>query len=62
MFFHGSDTKKLHEYLDPAHLPSNYGGHLPAVDYGGKDWYPCVYNYVDHVEKWNTYGFANQIP
>lgn len=62
MFFHGSDLRKLHEYLDPEYLPKNYGGKLPAVDYSGKDWYPCVNNYMDHVAKWNTYGFSNAIP
>lgn len=54
--------KSLHKHLDPSHLPANYGGKLPAIDYGGKDWYPCINEYEDHIRKWNDYGFANAIP
>lgn len=62
MFFHGSDMKSLHKHLDPSHLPKNYGGEMPAINYGGKDWYPCINEYEDHIRNWNDYGFANQIP
>lgn len=58
IFFHGSDMKKLHQYLSPDVLPTNYGGKMPKIDYSGKDWYPCVLNYKDHIERWGTYGFA----
>ncbi|XP_055596163.1 clavesin-1-like [Uranotaenia lowii] len=57
--FHGSDMKKLHKYVDPAYLPKNYGGELPALDYGSREWYPCMEKYQDHIAKWNTYGFAS---
>jgi retinaldehyde-binding protein 1 len=59
MFFHGKDMKALHKFLDPAVLPANYGGTLPAIDYTGKDWYPCVNNYKDHIERWGLYGYTD---
>ncbi|XP_063698391.1 retinaldehyde-binding protein 1 isoform X2 [Culicoides brevitarsis] len=59
IFFHGSDMKKLHKYLDPEYLPENYGGKMPKLNYTGKDWFPCVNNYRDHIEKWGTYGYAD---
>lgn len=58
MFFHGDDMKKLHQYLDPEYLPANYGGKMPEIDYTGKDWYPCVDSYKDHIERWSHYGFT----
>lgn len=57
--FHGSDMRKLHKYISPDHLPKNYGGNLPLLDYGSKDWYPCIEKYLEHITKWNTYGYAN---
>ncbi|XP_055640440.1 clavesin-1-like [Toxorhynchites rutilus septentrionalis] len=57
--FHGSDMKKLHKFIDPSDLPKNYGGTRPALDYGSRDWYPCLEKHVDHVLKWNTYGYAS---
>lgn len=57
--FHGHDMKKLHKYIGPEHLPKNYGGHMPALDYGSREWYPCIEKYFDHISKWNTYGHAN---
>ncbi|XP_055642350.1 retinaldehyde-binding protein 1-like [Toxorhynchites rutilus septentrionalis] len=60
MFFHGSDMKKFHQYLSADVLPENYGGNLPAIDYSGKDWYPCVDKYIDHIRKYNECGFAEK--
>ncbi|KXJ77971.1 hypothetical protein RP20_CCG005975 [Aedes albopictus] len=57
--FHGHDMKKLHKYISPDYLPKNYGGTLPALNYGSRDWYPCIEKYLDHIAKWNTYGFAS---
>lgn len=51
--------KKLHQYLDPDYLPKNYGGNMPEINYTGKDWFPCVTNYNDHIQKWGTYGYAD---
>lgn len=48
---------KLHQYLDADVLPKTYGGTLPEINYSGKDWFPCVHNYEQHIAEWNTYGF-----
>lgn len=60
MFFHARDRASLHKHLDPAYLPSNFGGQLPAIDYTGKDWFPCVKDHENHVERWNSFGFASK--
>jgi len=60
MFFHGKDRKSLHKHIKPTHLPSDYGGDLPAINYGGKDWYPCVNDHEKYIQRWNDCGFANQ--
>lgn len=49
--------KDLHKHISASHLPKNYDGLLPALDYGGKEWYPLVHQYEDKVKQWNTYGF-----
>lgn len=60
MFFHGSDMKKFQQYLSVDSLPLNYGGNLPEIDYSGKDWYPCVGKYEDHIRRYNECGFATK--
>ena len=57
MYFHGKDMKKLHKFVPPEYLPTNYGGTLPEINYTGKDWYPCVEKHTDYFEKYNTFGF-----
>jgi hypothetical protein len=42
MFFHGTKMNKLHEHVSPDCLPEDYGGKLPAIDYGGNEWYPAL--------------------
>jgi retinaldehyde-binding protein 1 len=59
MFLHGKDRESLHKHMNPEFLPANYGGKLPAIDYSGKEWYPTVVDHLDCIEKWNTFGFAN---
>lgn len=59
MFFHGKDRKSLHKHINAADLPANYGGDLPAINYGAKDWYPVVNDHIDFIAKYNTFGFAN---
>ena len=59
MFFHGEDRPSLHKHLSASVLPSNYGGDLPAINYGGKDWFDCVKDHEQHIAKWNSFGFAN---
>jgi hypothetical protein len=39
LFFHGEKMKKLHEHVDPSCLPEDYGGTLPKINYGGKEWF-----------------------
>ncbi|XP_055544917.1 alpha-tocopherol transfer protein-like [Wyeomyia smithii] len=57
MFFHGDDMKKLHKHVDPGCLPANYGGTLPVLDYGSKEWYPTMEKHTDFIKKFNTAGF-----
>ncbi|XP_049538607.1 retinaldehyde-binding protein 1-like [Anopheles darlingi] len=57
MFFHGEKMAKLHEHIHKEFLPANYGGSLPALTYGGKDWYPAAEKHIDFIKKWNTCGF-----
>lgn len=57
MFFHGDKMAKLHEHVHKEYLPSNYGGTLPALTYGGKEWYPVAEQHLDFIKKWNSCGF-----
>jgi retinaldehyde-binding protein 1 len=57
MFFHGDDMKKLHKHIPATHLPKNYGGTLPEINYNGEDWYPCVEKYSQHFVDWTSFGF-----
>ncbi|XP_033209183.1 clavesin-1 [Belonocnema kinseyi] len=57
MFFHGTKMSSLHTHMAASHLPKNYGGELPEIDYTGADWYPAIVKYEDRVKEWNTYGF-----
>lgn len=52
--------KALHEHMDPNFLPSNYGGNLPKLDYTSSDWFPVACGHLDHIRRWNTYGFAKK--
>nr|CAH7740992.1 unnamed protein product [Callosobruchus chinensis] len=40
----------------PSHLPKDYDGELPMLDYGGKDWYPVVDRYLEHIKVMNSFG------
>lgn len=42
MFFHGNKMESLHKHIDPAHLPEDYGGTLPKINYSSVDWYPVL--------------------
>ncbi|EDS40010.1 cellular retinaldehyde-binding protein [Culex quinquefasciatus] len=57
MYFHGSDMKKLHAHVNADCLPANYGGTLPALNYGSKDWYPTMEKHSDFIKKFNSAGF-----
>ncbi|XP_022914322.1 alpha-tocopherol transfer protein-like [Onthophagus taurus] len=54
--FHGSKMDSLHGFIPPSHLPEDYGGQLPKINYGGKDWYPAVEGHLAHFERWRKCG------
>lgn len=58
MHFHGSDMKSLHKFLDPAVLPANYKGTLPAIDYGGVEWIAALEKQAGYVAEWSQLGPA----
>ncbi|KAJ8726551.1 hypothetical protein PYW07_001249 [Mythimna separata] len=58
IFFHGSKMSSLHKHMAATHLPADYGGELPAIDYSGAEWYPVINDVLPHIHNWNTYGFA----
>lgn len=57
MFFHGTKMSSLHTHVAPSHLPKNYGGDLPEIDYTSADWYPTLIKYEDKIKEWNSYGY-----
>ncbi|XP_062553093.1 retinaldehyde-binding protein 1-like [Armigeres subalbatus] len=57
MFFHGEDRKKLFKHINPECLPADFGGSLPALNYGSKEWYPAMEKYSDFIKKFNSAGF-----
>ncbi|XP_022128839.2 retinaldehyde-binding protein 1 [Pieris rapae] len=58
IYFHGSKMSSLHKQMNPSHLPADYGGDLPAIDYSGAEWYPVINEILPHIHNWNSYGFA----
>lgn len=46
----------LHTYLEPSHLPADFGGQLPAIDYSGANWYPVLMDNVEHVKTFTSFG------
>lgn len=61
IFFHGSKMKdSLHKHLAPSHLPKDYDGDLPKIDYTGADWYPVITELHDHIQKWNSFGLKKK--
>jgi len=50
MFFHGSKMSSFHAHIPPSHLPKNYDGELPEIDYTGADWYPIVISHEDKIK------------
>ncbi|XP_035740136.1 retinaldehyde-binding protein 1-like [Vespa mandarinia] len=57
IFFHGTKMSSLHNYIASSHLPKNYGGELPEIDYTSADWYPTILQYEDRIKEWNSYGY-----
>ncbi|XP_043264957.1 retinaldehyde-binding protein 1 [Colletes gigas] len=60
MFFHGSKMASLHTHIPPSHLPKNYGGDLPEIDYTSADWYPTLIKNENKIKEWNSYGFRKE--
>lgn len=60
IFFHGSKMASLHKYMNPSHLPEDYDGKLPKIDYTGKDWYPTILKYEDHIKMMNSFGLKKK--
>ncbi|XP_029035452.1 clavesin-1 [Osmia bicornis bicornis] len=56
MFFHGTKMSSLHQYIPKSHLPKNYDGDLPEMDYTSADWYPTLLKHEDKLKEWSTYG------
>ncbi|CAL7944008.1 unnamed protein product [Xylocopa violacea] len=56
MFFHGNKMASLHNHIPPTHLPKNYDGDLPEIDYTSADWYPTLIKQEDKIKEWNSYG------
>ncbi|XP_031849841.1 clavesin-1 [Nomia melanderi] len=56
MFFHGSKMSSLHQHIPPSHLPKNYDGDLPEINYTSADWYPALIKCEDKIAEWNTFG------
>ena len=50
MYFHGSKMNSLHTHMSPSHLPKNYGGQLPEIDYTAADWYPTFEKCEDSIK------------
>nr|CAD7431802.1 unnamed protein product [Timema monikensis] len=49
MYFHGKNMESLHKYMNPDHLPEDYGGKKPKIDYTSKDWYPLLEELEDTI-------------
>ncbi|XP_014472766.1 PREDICTED: alpha-tocopherol transfer protein-like [Dinoponera quadriceps] len=60
MFFHGSKMSSLHAHIPPSHLPKNYDGEMPAIDYTSADWYPTLVTFEPKIQEWNTYGIRQK--
>ncbi|KAK5646326.1 hypothetical protein RI129_004790 [Pyrocoelia pectoralis] len=60
LFFHGSKMPSLHKYLAPSHLPKDYGGELPEIDYTGANWFPAIEHHIDHIIKMNSCGLVRK--
>lgn len=60
IFFHGKKMSSLHKYLEPSHLPKNFDGLLPEINYSGKDWFPVMQKHEEHIKLMNSFGKRNK--
>lgn len=58
--FHQKKMAQMHKFIAPSHLPEDYGGALPKINYTGKDWYPAIGEFTDHIKLMNTYGLVKK--
>lgn len=58
LYFHGDKMASLHKHMDPNHLPADYGGKLPKINYTSADWFPEIEKCRAHIEAWDTYKIA----
>lgn len=49
MYFHGTKMSTLHAHIPTSHLPKNYDGDLPEIDYSSADWYPILIQNEDKI-------------
>lgn len=50
MFFHGTKMSSLHTHIPTSHLPKNYGGEMPEINYTSAEWYPVLSNYESKIQ------------
>ncbi|EFN77309.1 Retinaldehyde-binding protein 1 [Harpegnathos saltator] len=50
MFFHGTKMSSLHSHIPPSHLPKNYDGQLPQINYSSADWYPSMIQHEHAIQ------------
>lgn len=58
--FHGSKMESLHKFMNPSHLPADYKGQTPKIDYTGANWYPCLDSHTDYIKKCNSWGLKKK--
>lgn len=57
LFLHGKKMTDLHKHIDVNHLPADYGGNLPKMNYTSKDWMPVIQEVAPETKAWNDYGY-----
>jgi len=55
LFFHGDKMSSLHKHMDPNHLPADYGGKLPKINYTAADWFPEIEKCRKHIADWDSF-------
>ncbi|KAK9687076.1 CRAL/TRIO domain [Popillia japonica] len=53
---HGSNMKFFHSFIPGSHLPKDYGGDRPLINYNGRDWYPVLEDHIGYIKRWNSSG------
>ncbi|PVD32425.1 hypothetical protein C0Q70_07859 [Pomacea canaliculata] len=54
----GTNWRKLHEFIDPVHLPREYGGTRPEP-FTDKDWIQTMLTCNEEMEEESKYGFVD---